>query len=73
MANTRAILTTSLGMGAGVLYFLRARRAAHRRAGFRGKIAKAAGQGWRAMREAGHGIAERAERTSGFVARRLAS
>ena len=70
MPVTRAILTTSLGVGVGLMYFLHARRA-RRQANMREKIADAASRSWRAMRHAGYDLAERTHRTSGVVARRL--
>ena len=68
VSSTRAVWTTSLGIGVGLLYFWRERRA-RRRAGVRGKIAYAANRGWRTMRTVGRDIAHRAHRTSGMVAR----
>ena len=52
MPVTRAILTTSLGVGVGLMYFLHARRA-RRQASMRGKLAYAANRSWKAMRHAG--------------------
>jgi hypothetical protein len=68
MVSTRTFWTTSLGIGVGLMYFLRERRA-RRRAGVRGKIAYAANRSWRVMRSVGRDLAHRAHRTSGIVTR----